>query len=569
MIFMPLKSVNKFYVILIFLILISLNIIKADDSLTSISDNNESTYDLEFNEPLLRIYDVEDGMGLKFKIKNIGDKDITSIILYLNVTGGVKINLPYTERWIGQINGGESSPIIDLEISGFGIGIFSKRPIIHCSIESPRLDNPIKYNISIRLIGPIIFTDESIWDLPEENIIYTLYGPEYSKEVYLINRRGDYVHSWKTKFIQGLGLYLLENGDIIRSCLPYVNEDFIAGGVSGRVEIFDWNGSPVWEFNYSTDQYCLHHDIEPMPNGNILMILWELKSVEEAINEGRDESTVGTRVWSEKIIEVEPIGRYDYDIVWEWAVWDHLIQEYDPLKDNYGVISEHPELIDINKPIGTDWFHINSVDYNEEFDQILLSARHQNEIWIIDHSTTTEEAAGHTGGNFGKGGDLLYRWGNPQVYNRGSKDDQKLFGQHDARWIEEGYFGEGNILIFNNGVDRPDGFYSTVEEIIPPVNENGYYSLNPSLAYGPENAKWTYKASDPDSFFSSQISGAQRLSNGNTQICDGDSGLFFEVDSEDFIVWSFTNYYPSLATNQVFKTQSYDSDYPGLEYLIG
>jgi hypothetical protein len=38
-------------------------------------------------------------------------------------------------------------------------------------------------------------------------------------------------------------------------------------------------------------------------------------------------------------------------------------------------------------------------------------------LWVIDHQTTTAQAASHTGGRYNKGGDLLYRWGNPQTYD--------------------------------------------------------------------------------------------------------------------------------------------------------
>ena len=80
------------------------------------------------------------------------------------------------------------------------------------------------------------------------------------------------------------------------------------------------------------------------------------------------------------------------------------------------MVSEQPELIDLNfdnQDGHPDWLHSNSIDYNEELDQILLSVPHFDEVWIIDHSTSTEEAKGHIGGNSAKGGDLIFRWGKP------------------------------------------------------------------------------------------------------------------------------------------------------------
>jgi hypothetical protein len=396
---------------------------------------------------------------------------------------------------------------------------------------------------------------------------YTLFAPEFTKNTYLIDINGEIVHGWESDYIQGIAVYLLENGNLVRNNLPGINPTFgTTGGINGRVEVFDWNGTLIWEYEYFTSEYCLHHDIEVLPNGNILMIAWEYKTRAEAIAAGRNPNNIPAgELWPDHIIEVKPTGSSGGDIIWEWHVWDHLIQNYDSTKDNYGIVEDHPELIDIN--FGgrqADWNHINSIDYHEEFDQILLSSHNQNEIWIIDHSTTSAEAAGHTGGKYGKGGDLLYRWGNPQVYDTGGRVDQKLYGQHDAQWIESGCPGEGNILVFNNGMGRG---YSSVDEIIPPVDSSGNYVLSSGLAYGPEEQTWVYTAENPTDFFADKISGAQRLPNGNTLICNGPSGLFFEVTPQKEIVWEYANPFSVMGKKNVFKIHRYPTDYPGLKAL--
>ena len=113
--------------------------------------------------------------------------------------------------------------------------------------------------------------------------------------------------------------------------------------------------------------------------------------------------------------------------------------------------------------------------------------------------------------------------------------------------------GQGNILVFNNGVGRPDGLYSSVDEIVPPVNEHGEYYLASGSAYGPTAQTWSYTANPPTSFFSVRFSGAERLTDGNTLICAGEPGIFFEVTSTGTTVWTYTNPYPTLAANNVFK----------------
>lgn len=383
-----------------------------------------------------------------------------------------------------------------------------------------------------------------------------LFAPMYGMTTYLIDYTGQVNHTWESIFFPGEAVYWLGDGTILRTIKT---KEFGIGGSGGGIQKMRWDGTITWDYRYDTDGDLTHHDIEVLPNGNVLMIAWETKTTEEAISEGRDPNTIiGETLMPLHIIEVKQTGQTTGSIVWEWHVWDHLIQEYDSAKANYGNVDQHPELIDINYGgalVKSDWLHANSIDYHQDFDQILLSIRNFNEIWVIDHSTTTQQAAGHTGGNSGKGGDLLYRWGNPAAYKRGTSADQKLFSQHDASWIQEGYPGAGNILFFNNGVDRPLGTYSSVDEIVPPVDENGIYSLAQGSSYGPENLYWTYVGKPPSSFYSQGISGAERLKTGDTLICNGVEGRFFEVTPDGTIVWEYQNPYPAPLMNQVFKIQ--------------
>jgi len=320
-----------------------------------------------------------------------------------------------------------------------------------------------------------------------------IYAPMYSTSTYLRDGTGSLNHTWSSTFFPGVMVRWLGDGKILRTIRVGVGPG--GGGAGGGVQIVEWDGTVDWDYRYNSDGVLSHHDVQMLPNGNVLLIAWETKSRTECIAAGRNPSHVTTQgLMPDHIIEVKPTGPTSGDIVWEWHVWDHLIQDYDSSKANYGVVADHPELVDINYVTSSqqDLMHTNSIDYNAQFDQIVISVRYYSEIWVIDHSTTTEEAAGHTGGNSGKGGDLLYRWGNPQAYDRGTSSDRKLFEQHDTNWIDEGFPGEGDILIFNNGVGRQ---YSTVDEIVPPVDEYGEYYLAPGSAYGPTAQTWIYQPS--------------------------------------------------------------------------
>ena len=399
----------------------------------------------------------------------------------------------------------------------------------------------------------------------------TLVTPNNSMETHLVDNFGRVVNSWTSAYRPGLSSYLLENGNLLRTGRQPGFLPINSGGVGGIVQLISWENTVLWEFAYTGASVQQHHDVEVLPNGNILILAWERKTNAEAIAAGRNPALLNGDLWPEHIIEVEPVGTNGGNIVWEWHLWDHLVQDFDPTRPNFGVVSQSPERVDLNfaNNGNADWNHANSIDYNAELDQILLSVRAFDEIWVIDHSTTTAEAAGSTGGNSGKGGDLLYRWGNPTTYD--TVGPQVLFGQHCAEWVPTGSPGAGNITIYNNGAGQPGPDFSTILEITPPLLPDGTYDLAAGSAYGPATPTWVYEAPIPTDFFSQNISGVQRLPNGNTLICEGARGHFFEVNDAGDTLWRYenpiTNNNPvaqgTLLDSSVFRTYRYGFDFPG------
>ncbi len=409
---------------------------------------------------------------------------------------------------------------------------------------------------------------------------YTLFAPNSYSHTYLIDNCGKLIHEWEASGPPGLAAYFLEDGRLLRT--GRMPSNFNGGGSGGRLELYDWDSNLLWEYVYSSDTYHHHHDLEFMPNGNILLIAWESKTIDECIAAGRNPGTIPPGgLWSEKIVELKVLPDNQAEVVWEWKLWDHLVQDAYPELPNHGVVQTSPGKMNLNYYIGDpsitglDWIHLNSVDYNEELDQVVVGSRHISEIWIIDHSTTTEEAATSQGGNSGKGGEILYRYGNPIVYKRGNEDDQMFFGQHNIQWIPGDYPGGGELIVFNNGQGRPEGNYSSVDVLKPPMDGSGNYIIDGLNPYGPEELSWSYfNINNPSDFFSANISGADRLPNGNTLICEGRGGHFFEVDSIGNIVWDYVN--PISGTgplnqmqqpvaNDVFRTQRYALNYPGFD----
>jgi hypothetical protein len=431
---------------------------------------------------------------------------------------------------------------------------------------------------------------------------YTLLNPMGHKTAYLLDLEGRVVKSWETQYNSMHPAYLLEDGHLFRVAAAGDEMSFGGGGGSaGRMQELTWDGEVLWDFKMHNPKQLQHHDAIKLPNGNVLMVVWEKKTAEDAIAAGRKKELVSKYLLPDSVLEVKPTGKTTGEVVWEWHLWDHLIQDHDSTKANFGDVAAHPELVDINfveAPLGPgpggpppgapqaktavaktavaakdaakdarskaeaeklksigyvgapaarvqranpDWTHVNAIDFNAALDQIVLSVHELSEIWIIDHSTTTALAAGHSGGRSGKGGDLLYRWGNPLAYRAGTHADQKLFAQHNANWIRPGLPGAGHLLVFNNGGHRSDGDYSSVDELVLPVDDQGRYALESKAKYGPEKAVWSYSAPKRSDFYAFFISGAHRLPNGNTLICSGPNGTLFEVTPDKQIVWKYVN----------------------------
>jgi Arylsulfotransferase (ASST) len=396
---------------------------------------------------------------------------------------------------------------------------------------------------------------------------FTLVAPLSSGETFLVDLQGQSVHSWKSDKPPGQSVFLLENGHLLRS-ERVDNPLFFGGGQGGRLREFDWDGALVWEYTLSDEKHCAHHDFEPLPNGHVLLIAWESRSAEEAQAAGRDPAGLEAGFWPDCVLEVEPLRPAGGKIVWEWHAFDHLVRG--------DGAAAHPERIDINaggagrapgatpgeldkltklgyvgdEPpqrrgprggpgagpgMGADWLHTNAIDYRADLDLVVLSIHNLSEVWVIDHSTSSAEAAGSKGGKRGKGGDLLLRWGNPQTHKAGQDAERQLSAQHDAQWIADGLAGAGHLLVFNNG-GRGPARQSTVDEVALPLDEAVLSKPMDAKALAALRPCWSYSS---EAISAGHISGAQRLQNGDTLITNGESGRLVEVDAQGEVVWEW------------------------------
>ena len=367
---------------------------------------------------------------------------------------------------------------------------------------------------------------------------YTLFSPMYTPSVYLMNNEGRIIQTWEIEGTGGvLEAHLRDNGHLV-IVAGFRNSPPNKVTNVGSIREYTWDNAFIQEYYFDGVQTHQHHAIDILPNGNILAIAWNKRTADKAAAMGLKPqfSTIlkNRPLYADIIAEIDLSAN---EVVWQWDTWDHLAQDLDADLPNYGPIVQHPHRIDINyqprmrrepRRNVLDWLHVNAVNYHPKLDQIIISVLNFNEFWIIDHSTSTAEAAGPAG-------DLLWRWGNPAAYQQGDPvDDRQLFRQHDAQWIADGLPGEGNILIFNNqNIGAAGEKYSSVLELKPPLRPDGSYDWGQGA-----EIVWSYRA---DGFYSSHLSGAQRLPNGNTLITEGRHVRLIEVSADGEVVWEFVN----------------------------
>ncbi|TDU73449.1 arylsulfotransferase ASST [Prosthecobacter fusiformis] len=310
-----------------------------------------------------------------------------------------------------------------------------------------------------------------------------LVTPVVSPATYLIRFPDEILHVWPSPLKPSGPGRVNENGELLRVVRDHLPPSFrLGGGTGGRITKTSWDGKEVWSYTMATPTLLIHHDALQLPNGNVLALVWQRHSPEEATAKGRDPNKVGKAgIWSDSIWELQPLQPRGAHVVWEWNAWDHIqtVFSSDETRDTQ---SQNPdEYIDIKG--GWDkrpaWAGVTRMEYSDSLDQVLLVAKGFGAIWIIDHGTTTTEAASGTGGKAGKGGRLLYQWsGSPPDH-----DAQATSFIIDAEWSKGIGSKDASIEVLRGTCRNGSVSYTVEEWQLPRLTGGSGYLLTTAGRY--------------------------------------------------------------------------------------
>jgi Arylsulfotransferase (ASST) len=326
-----------------------------------------------------------------------------------------------------------------------------------------------------------------------------------------------------------------------------------------RIGELDWNGTLLWQWGAQAPGGAArqNHDWSRLPDGNTLIIA----SVQHVVPRISPKP-----IDDQRIEEIAPGG----DIVWQWTAGDHLgelgltREGVDLLGKAFANGSSGFGFLTINdmQPLGPNkWFNAGDVRFNPE--NIMIDSREASFIAIIDKESgkiVWRMGPNYIGGTAGEGKGFF----RPELRLKVPRPFDRTSGQHDAHLIPEGLPGAGNLLVFDN--EGASGY--------PPIRLAEMQGSR-VLEIDPieEEIVWQYTSIDSDGpvwdFFSSFISSARRLPNGNTLIDEGMNGRFFQVTPKGEIVWEYVNpYFGTLdiggrmvSTNMVYRAQPVPYDW--------
>ena len=382
---------------------------------------------------------------------------------------------------------------------------------------------------SVYPTGTTIYDPELTWNG------YTVLSPLGTQAVLVIDMNGNVVKRWDG-FVNAAGgpARVLPGGGVIaangsrpphQESLELIQRDF-EGNVVWRFErneqIETRSGDTIWSARQ-------HHDWQredfpagyyspeatPAIEGSNTLILTHTNLSQPNVADVLLED--------DRLIEVS----WDGDIIWEWVASDHI--------DELGFAADARDVIRdaqaFSRARGSfDWLHINSATYlgpNHWFDEgdlrfapnnVIISSRQASLLAIV-----------------GRDGEIVWRLGSDFRESSELRAIRQIIGQHHAHFIPKGLPGAGNLLVFDNGGASGYGFAN-------PIAPNGTGAfVRPTsrvLEINPVTLELVWSYAGPR-FFSTNISGAQRLPNGNTLITAGAGGRLFEVTSDDTIVWEY------------------------------